>query len=132
MNKPTLVFASPFLLAAVILGSQPGYAQGSNDFFGSSVPGGSNGQSPGAAAAEQQLNNGNPTDYTQDEKRMQKKYKANLQAAQDLIAKGEKMMKDAQKGHHDKEMKKGKILKEIGEKRVAELKANCPMPELGK
>lgn len=121
----TLLSASSFVPAVL--------AQGSNDFFGSSIPG--TNSPPGAQAAEQQLSGGGgggPTDYTQDEKRMQKKYRDNLRAAQDLIEKGDRMMKDGEKRHQERETKKGKILKEIGEKRVAELKANCPLPELAK
>ncbi|MBY0357111.1 MAG: hypothetical protein K2W82_03845 [Candidatus Obscuribacterales bacterium] len=120
-------------IATALSASVPAvFAQGSNDFFGSSIPGTSS--PPGAQAAEQQLSGagGGPTDYTQDEKRMQKKYRDNLRAAQNLIEKGDRMMKDGEKRHQERETKKGKILKEIGEKRVAELKANCPLPELAK
>lgn len=125
----------PFLYSTVMLsilagGINAAFAQ-SSDFFGSSA-GNPTSAPPGAAAAEQQLINANGTDLTQDEKRMQKKYKANLEAAKELISKGEKMMKDGEKRHKDHEIKKGKILKEIGEKRVAELKANSPVPETSK
>ena len=68
------------------------FAQGSNDFFGSSVlspasPGSSGApieRPPGVAAAEQQALKAGSTDLTQDEKRMQKKYNANMHAASDL------------------------------------------------
>ena len=112
-------------------------AQGSNDFFGSSVPSGGGGGSqierpPGVAAAEQQAlksgGGGGGTDYTSDEKRMQKKFKANLRAAEELISKAERMVKDGEKKKDDKMVKKGKILKEVAEKRVAELKENNPVP----
>jgi hypothetical protein len=95
---------------------------GANDFFGSSVGGGSSSDN----AAGTVTSNAGPTDYTADEKRMQKKYKANVRSAQALIAKGERMMKSKE----EKLAKKGKIFKEIGEKRLAELKANSPFPEL--
>jgi hypothetical protein len=63
-------------------------------------------------------------DYTDDEKRVQRKYKGNIAHAKQLIAKGEGMMKSAPKD--GKEYKKGKILKETGEKWLSELKANDP------
>lgn len=115
-------------LVAGALATAPAFAQGSNDFFGSSVPGQGNNTSPppGAAAAEQQLGN-NPADYTSDEKRMQKKHRGNISAAQKLIAKAEKMIKFGEKGKNDKVLKKGKILKEIGEKRLAQLKDSNPV-----
>lgn len=115
----SFAFASPATLA-----------QG-NDFFGSSVPGsGSNiERPPGVQAAEQQALQNSHAEYTSDEKRMQKKFKANLRAAQDLVSKGEKMLKDGEKRKDEKMQKKGKILKEVGEKRVQELKESNPLPE---
>jgi hypothetical protein len=65
-------------------------------------------------------------DYTLDEKRVQKKYKSNLRRAQALAARGAEMMKS----HDEKVAKKGKVLKEIGEKAVADLKAANPFPEM--
>ena len=113
-------------------------AQGSNDFFGSSVPsssaggGGGSGieRPPGVQAAEQQALKATGGDYTTDEKRMQKKFKANLRSAQDLVSKAERMVKDGEKKKDDKMIKKGKILKEVAEKRVAELKEQNPFPEV--
>jgi hypothetical protein len=115
------------------------FAQGSsNDFFGSSVPtpsaGGGGGGSgierpPGVQAAEQQALKASGGDYTSDEKRMQKKFKANLRAAQDLVNKAERMVKDGEKKKDDKIVKKGRILKEVAEKRVAELKEQSPFPD---
>jgi 3-oxoacyl-ACP reductase-like protein len=116
-----------FALAAagiVILASQA--QAGTNDFFGSSIGGGQDPNAvPGANAAAQAAANAGG-DYTVDEKRMQKKFKSNVRSAQDLIAKGTKMMKSKDQ----KTSKKGKIFKEIGEKRLAELKANSPFPEV--
>ena len=111
------------------------FAQGGNDFFGSSVPSGGGGQGgssidrpPGVQAAEQQaLQSQHSGDFTADEKRMQKKFKANLRAAQDLVTKAEKMMKEGEKRKDDKMAKKGKILKEVAEKRVTELKESNPV-----
>lgn len=112
------------------------FAQGSNDFFGSAAPtaGGGGGGSgierpPGVQAAEQQALKSSGGDYTQDEKRMQKKFKANLRAAQELVNKAERMVKDGEKKKDDKVIKKGKILKEVAEKRVAELKEQNPFPD---
>lgn len=77
------------------------------------------------AAATNQL----PADYTDDEKRMQKKYKEKIRHAKSLISKGERMMKDGQSGKDDKTFKRGKVIKEIGERQLAELTANNPFPE---
>ncbi len=125
------------VMATSLLDSQPVMA-GPNDFFGSTMPAGQmadpNGTSnqfatPGQAKAVEQLNaGGGPGDYTDDEKRMQKKYKASVSHAKGLIAKGDKMMKSPVQ----KESTKGKILKEIGEKRLAELEANNPIPHENK
>jgi hypothetical protein len=65
-------------------------------------------------------------DYSQDEKRMQHKYRGNLRHAQDLIRQGDEMMKAAGNNKDDKNYKKGKILKEVGEKSLASLKAGNP------
>ena len=68
-------------------------------------------------------------DFTDDEKRMQKKYKGKIAHAKDLIDQGDNMMKSAKGNTNNKDYKKGKILKEIGEKTLAELQANNPFPE---
>ncbi len=68
----------------------------------------------------------NGTDFTGDEKRMQKKYKSNIAHANSLINRGAQMMKSSENNHSSSVYKKGKIFKEIGEKRLAELKANNP------
>lgn len=121
------------LTAVLAAGGQPGIA-GPNDFFGSAMPAGQladpNGNAgqfstPGQSKASDMLNQTNPGDYTDDEKRMQKKFKASISHARGLIAKGERMMKSVDQ----KESKKGRILKEIGEKRLAELEANNPNPK---
>jgi hypothetical protein len=129
------------LLTAVMASSmtdcRPAVAAGPNDFFGSSMPQGqmsdpssAPGQfaTPGQAKAADMLNGAGPGDYTDDEKRMQKKYKVSVSHAKGLIAKGDRMMKSPDQ----KESKKGKILKEIGEKRLAELEANNPIPHENK
>lgn len=128
-TKRNRIFFS-LLTAVMAAGGQPVVA-GPNDFFGSAMPAGqlvdpnaNQFTTPGQAKAGDMLNQSNPGDYTDDEKRMQKKYKASLSHARGLIAKGERMMKSVDQ----KESKKGKILKEIGEKRLAELEANNPNP----
>lgn len=68
-------------------------------------------------------------DFTGDEKRMQKKYKANMVSAKRLIEKGESMMASAGKDPNKAEYKKGKILKETGEKWLVQLKGSSPFPE---
>jgi hypothetical protein len=64
-------------------------------------------------------------DNTADEKRMQRKYKSTLKRMKELISKGEAMMKSAP-NQNDKTYKKGKILKETGEKHLADMQANSP------
>jgi len=135
-NSSLLKLASLAVLAISMALPISASAQGgSNDFFGSSVPSsGGNGGSgverpPGVAAAEQQALKAQGNEFTSDEKRMQKKFKANLRAAEDLISKAEKMVKEGEKKKDDKMVKKGKILKEVAEKRRNELKENNPLPE---
>lgn len=134
-----LLVASAIAFGAVA----PAFA-GPNDFFGGSAPinvgnaGAAPGQvdpaaaPPGAATAAQQLGampGGNP-EFTDDEKRMRKKYKSNIASAQRLILKAVAMVKLGEKTNDQKAVKKGKILQDIGERRLAELKANSPFPEL--
>jgi hypothetical protein len=123
-------------ILAVIGLAGSAFAQGNNDFFGSSVvqpasPGGATpaDRPPGVAAAEQQALKASASDLTSDEKRMQKKYKANLRAATDLVTKAEKMIADGTKKKDDKAVKKGQVLKLVAEKRVNELKQNNPLPD---
>ena len=124
------------VMASNFVDTQPASA-GPNDFFGSAMPAGQmsdpNGApgqfaTPGQSKAAEMMNGAGPGDYTDDEKRMQKKFKASISHARGLIAKGERMMKS----QDQKESKKGKILKEIGEKRLAELEANNPVPHENK
>lgn len=132
-----LLVASAITLTSIA----PAFA-GPNDFFGGSAPinvgnagvspGDPTAAPPGAATAAQQLGampGGNP-EFTDDEKRMRKKYKSNIASAQRLILKAVAMVKLGEKTGDQKSVKKGKILQEIGERRLAELKANSPFPEL--
>jgi hypothetical protein len=124
MNARTIVV----LLATAVTTTLPAVA-GPNDFFGGNI-GNSADTAQGSQAAVNNAAAPNMTapggDYTVDEKRMQKKYRANVADAQKLIAKAEAMMKSADV----KLSKKGKIMKEIGERRLADLKANNPFPEI--
>jgi hypothetical protein len=134
-------------LAALLVTTAPAFAQGSNMFSGQ---GGAPITPPGAIGNIENDEIGSPTkdsakskpspgmagaggqaggDYTADEKRMQKKFKGNVQHAKDLIEKGESMMKSAKGNTSHKDYKKGKIVKEIGEKTLTELQANNPFPE---
>jgi hypothetical protein len=118
------------------------YSQYGNNFFGTtpgapSAGGGGGGDSPEDSnpnAVLPGLNSTNPntnpplgTDFSGDEKRMQRKYKANLNSAKKLVNKGTQMMKSADKNVNDPDYKKGKILKETGEKWLIQLKANNPL-----
>ncbi|HEY9717161.1 MAG TPA: hypothetical protein V6C69_06825 [Trichormus sp.] len=64
-------------------------------------------------------------DNTADEKRMQKKYKANINYFKDLINKGQGMM-ERSPNKESAIYKKGKILKETGEKHLTELQTSSP------
>jgi hypothetical protein len=129
MKASPVAFA---LVLSIVAGVNLNAFAGPNDFFGSQIGGPSDTTqgsttSPAASAADAQLPAGAPAgDYTADEKRVQKKYKDNMKSAQKLVAKGESMMRSKD----EKVSKKGRILKEIGEKRIAELKANNPFPEI--
>lgn len=124
MNARKLVV---FLTTAVVT-TLPAVA-GPNDFFGGNI-GNSADSAQGSQAAVNNATAPNMTapggDYTVDEKRMQKKYRANVRDAQKLISKAEEMIKSSER----KLQKKGQIMKEIGEKRLAELKQNNPFPEI--
>lgn len=120
------------LLTIFGVGVGPSQA-GPNDFFGNppiqapgaiAFPGDDSPTMAPAKAAARELGGG--SDYTQDEKRVQKKYRASITHARQLVAKGDQMIKEGQERKDDKEFKKGKILKEIGEKQLVELKANNP------
>lgn len=124
------------LLAAILLTATLSCAHmssaiaGPNDFFGG--PGSMS--SPSAAAGSEAAQNAlvdsqpQPGDFTDDEKRMQKKYQEKVKHAKSLIAKGELMMKKGE-GKDDKAFKKGKVIKLIGERELAELQANNPFPD---
>ncbi|MBI4532647.1 MAG: hypothetical protein HY711_01770 [Candidatus Melainabacteria bacterium] len=118
-----------YLCTTLILASTVSAATaGPNDFFGGSLPGTSSGSDSASGASGTYSPPGG--DYTDDEKRMQKKYKASLNHARVLIAKGDAMIKKGQASHNDKLLKKGKIIKEIGEKQLTELQANNPFPDM--
>ena len=110
---------------------------GANDFFGNSLPVGAGGPGaePAGGSASASPNDfiapttGGANDLSGDEKRMQKKYREMLKHCQSLIAKGDKMIKDGEAHKDDKMLKKGKVLKGIGERKYAEFKANSPLPE---
>lgn len=110
---------------------------GANDFFGNSLPvgaGGSGAEPAGGSAAANPTDfappaSGGANDLSGDEKRMQKKYREMLKHCQNLIAKGDKMIKDGEAHKDDKMLKKGKVIKGIGERKFAEFKANSPLPE---
>ncbi len=110
-----------------------------NNFFGTSpgapstAAGGDLPEDSNPNAVLPGLNSTNPnvnppvgTDFSGDEKRMQKKYKDNLNSAKRLIDKGTQMMKSSGKNVNAANYKKGRILKETGEKWQAQLKASNP------
>lgn len=126
----TLLTVAPAVVALLVSVS-PAFAQANSFFGGGSAKGDG---TPETAAAQTTNPYADPSlpkgDFTTDEKRMQKKYIESISHAKGIVAKGEKMMNDGTKRGQDKIAKKGKILKEIGEKRLAELQANNPLSEL--
>jgi len=132
MNKHKLAGVGlAVVLAGNLVGSGAALAQG---FIGGGGSPGSIGSDPddtpngksNAQAAPAPSNPSFPSvDNTADEKRMQRKFKANLNKMKELISRGEAMMKAAP-NQSDKGYKKGKILKETGEKHLAEMQANSP------
>ncbi|MDR3612509.1 MAG: hypothetical protein P4L53_03025 [Candidatus Obscuribacterales bacterium] len=67
-------------------------------------------------------------DFTADEKLMQNRFRQRIANAHKNIDKGEKMMLSCGSDHNKAEYKKGKVMKEIGEKDLAALKENSPFP----
>lgn len=108
---------------------QPAIA-GPNDFFGSAVP--------NAAAGSGQPEEANPYaetpmpegDFTEDEQRMQKKFKDRVKHAKNLLEKGKKMVEEGEKKNNKKMVSRGKIFAEIGERELKALAANNPLSEL--
>src|SRR5271168_28226 len=136
---------SSILTSLIVLGCcctcpLPSFSQ-ANNFFGSNGASqvnpnqlGNTGREDDGAAGPgiPAMNGALPTpapsggDYSQDEKRMQVKYRGNLRHAQDLIKQGDAMMTKAGNNKDDKNYKKGKVLKAVGEKSLADLKASNP------
>ncbi len=137
--------------ALMLLSQQPSYAGFGNLFGGDSQPtaqaGSTDPTPPGAPGAGLQEPDNPPKalfgnkkkddepgplnangDFTEDEKRMQHKWNDRLANAHHLIDRGEKMMKSCGSNHNAKDYKKGKVLKEIGERDLVELKTNSPFP----
>lgn len=117
-------------------GANPGSSSGNSSNSSSNVPDyshdGNEDNNPNAVLPG--LNETTPSkpsaaDFTGDEKRMQRKYKDNLANAKRLITRGTGMMNSAGGNVNNAAYKKGKILKEIGEKTLADLTANNPFPD---
>jgi len=147
-NSQKLIISATLALAAISATTICAYSQG-NNFFGTNAGGsgsstGSSGSTdyshdlpedsnpnavlPGLNETTASNPNAMGSDFTGDEKRMQKKYKSNIVNANNLIAKGTQMMKSSESNQNSPVFKRGKILKEIGEKSLANLKANNPFP----
>jgi len=134
-NTANLLVALSLVLGAPALAQSNNSSQ-VNDFFGSNLPNqqlqtpsassSATTASPSSGLVPAPTSNGaSPVDYTSDEKRMQKKTKAMDKHIKSLIEKGDRMMKDGQAKKDDKMFKKGKILKSIGERQLAERKASA-------
>ena len=129
MSKWFLQLIAVAMVAGLVA---PKVAAQGNNFFGSSLPGSvPSAANPPAGSGGPGGSGGPPGgDYSDDEKRVQKKMKANVARYKELVNKGEAMMKKGESSHNDKMYKKGKILKEIGEKQLNEIQANSPVPDV--
>jgi hypothetical protein len=67
-------------------------------------------------------------DFTADERDRQARFRRRVNNAHKEIDKGERLMQSCGKDHNKVEYKKGKLMKEIGEKDLASLKGNSPFP----
>ena len=152
MFKQSLAALCMSLTGLLVLASAPALAQSSsdkvNDFFGASPnaqitpPASSSSSSSSTASPSASPSSGlvpaptsngaSPTDFTADEKRMQKKNKAMVKHIQSLIEEGDRMMKAGLAKKDDKMYKKGKIKKEIGERNQADMKASAAQAEAAK
>lgn len=143
MKPTTCRIGLNFMVSALVFSAiltLPAMA-GPNDFFGSSgtpTVGADDSKSPSGSAASSA--SGSPSeatptparsatsDFTADEKQMQKHYKERVKHAQELIARADKMMKDK----NSKMFKRGQVLKAIAEKDLENLKSNNPIPDAHK
>lgn len=136
--KPNTLSRLTVLAALSLLWQMPAYA-GPNDFFGAS-PSSSNDEksSPSSSSASGSPSESTPApsksgaEFTADEKQMQKRYKARVKHAQDLLARAEKMIKDGGNGKNNKMFKRGQVLKGIAERDLENLKSNNPLPDVHK
>ncbi len=130
--KDNKILAAILLTSTLTCAHMSSAIAGPNDFFGGPGTTSSPSAAAGAEAAQNALvDSPQPGDFTDDEKRMQKKYKEKIRHAKSLIEKGELMMKKGE-GKDDKAFKKGKVFKQIGERELAELQANNPFPDKDK
>lgn len=119
--------------ALISIAVNPAYC-GTNDFFGNSIPtvGDPSGAARPAASSSSSpseiSSSPSASEFTDDEKRMQKKYKLAIKHAQTLIAKADKMIKDGEARKDNKLLKKGQVLKGVGERALENLKTNNPLP----
>ncbi|MBX9940461.1 MAG: hypothetical protein K2Y32_14475 [Candidatus Obscuribacterales bacterium] len=120
-------------LSLVSIAVNPAYC-GTNDFFGNSIPtvgdpSGSTRPAASSSSSPSEISSSpSASEFTDDEKRMQKKYKLAIKHAQTLIAKADKMIKDGEARKDNKLLKKGQVLKGVGERALENLKTNNPLP----
>lgn len=100
---------------------------GPNDFFGTAVPNAAGAAPEPNPYADTPMPEG---DFTEDEQRMQKRYKARVKHAKNVLAKGKKLIATGQKKNNKKLIKKGQIFVDIGERELKELAANNPLSDL--
>ena len=101
---------------------------GPNDFFGTAVPSGTTAQPQEANPyADTPMPEG---DFSEDERRMQKRFKSKVKHAKNLVAKGKKLIETGKKKNNKKMITKGKIFLDIGERELKQLAANNPLSNL--
>lgn len=127
--RRNIVLASPAILFVGIATFAPGPClAGPNDFFGTAVPSGTTAQPQEANPyADTPMPEG---DFSQDEKRMQKRFKSKVKHAKNLVAKGKRMIEQGKKKNNKKMITKGKIFLDIGERELKQLAANNPLSNL--
>ena len=127
MRRKTNLLLSLSLIALFVPGFEPALA-GPNDFFGTAVP-------SDTSAQPEEVNPYASTpmpegDYSEDERRMQKKFKSRVQHAKNLISKGEKLIERGKSKNDKKLVSRGQIFVDIGNRELKQLAENNPLSNL--
>ena len=135
MLKRNILFSIPLLATIGIVSSSLHHTAcaGPNDFFGTAVPAGSASDASAGQQTEQNPYAETPMpegDFSEDERRMQKKFKTRVKHAKSLIEKGKKLIETGEKKNKKKLISRGKIFVDIGERELKQLAENNPLSNL--